>query len=174
MGLNWSESSVNRMPHSKFFIRWTHMALAFAEAANQLGGPDAPIDGLTARQVVRMVRSRTTYDGAQGLTEDPYVDEAALGGTRAFDELIRNEWRIETCFEGWRFFQLRRWSTTLGPLNTTVHGVDITRKDNGDFTYDFTYEVETRSFNSAFLPIPYKEMRNIPTLVQNEGWENWK
>ena len=174
MGLNWSESSVNRMPHSKFFIRWTHMALAFAEAANQLGGPDAPVDGLTARQVVRMVRSRTTYDGAQGLSEDPYVDEVALGGTRAFDGLIRNEWRIETCFEGWRFFQLRRWSTSLGPLNTMVHGVDITRKDNGDFTYDFTREVETRNFSSAFLPIPYKEMRNIPTLIQNEGWENWK
>lgn len=174
MGLNWSESSVNRMPHSKFFIRWTHLALAFAEAANQLGGPDTPIDGLTARQVIKMIRARTTYDGASGLREDPYVDEVALGGTRAFDRLIRNEWRIETCFEGWRFFQLRRWSTSLGPLNMTVHGVGVTRKDNGDFTYDFTREVEERSFTSAFLPIPYKEMRNIPTLIQNEGWENWK
>ena len=36
-GLNWTESSVNKMPHSKFYIRWADMVLAFAEAANQIG-----------------------------------------------------------------------------------------------------------------------------------------
>lgn len=39
MGLNWSETSVNKMPHSKFFIRWAHMVLAFAEAATRSAAP---------------------------------------------------------------------------------------------------------------------------------------
>ena len=80
---------------------------------------------------------------------------------------------IETCFEGTWFFDLRRWSTTLGDLNREVHGVDITRELNGDFTYT-PKVIETRSFSSAYLPIPYAEMLNVKGLVQNEGWENWQ
>lgn len=173
MGLNWSESTVNRMPHSKFFIRWAHMVLAFAEAANQVGGPYAKIDGLSAKDAIAYLRSRTTYDGAQGIVDDPYLEEIAMAGKEAFDRFLRNERRIETCFEGTWFFDLRRWSTTLGDLNREVHGVDITRELNGDFTYT-PKVIETRSFSSAYLPIPYAEMLNVKGLVQNEGWENWQ
>ena len=63
---------------------------------------------------------------------------------------------------------------TLGELNREVHGVQVTRKQNGDFEYDFDHVVEKRSFTSAYLPIPYKEMLNVEGLVQNEGWENWQ
>ena len=174
MGLNWSETSVNKMPHSKFFIRWAHMVLAFAEAANQVGGPNAPIDGLTAREAIAWLRSRTTYDGAEGIKADPYLEQVSLAGKEAFDKFLRNERRIETCFEGTWFFDLRRWTTTLGELNREVHGVQVTRQQNGDFVYDFDHVVEKRSFTSAYLPIPYKEMLNVKGLVQNEGWENWQ
>ena len=174
MGLNWSETSVNKMPHSKFFIRWAHMVLAFAEAANRVGGPNAPIDGLTAREAIAWLRSRTTYDGAEGIKSDPYLEQVSLAGKEAFDKFLRNERRIETCFEGTWFFDLRRWTTTLGELNREVHGVQVTRKQNGDFEYDFDHVVEKRSFTSAYLPIPYKEMLNVEGLVQNEGWENWQ
>ncbi len=174
MGLNWSENNVSKMPHTKFFIRWTHMVLAFAEAANELGGPDQAIDGLTARTAMRWLRQRSTYDGASGLDNDPYLEDVAIAGQKAFREFIHNERRIETCFEGLRFFDLRRWSTTLGDLNHPVHGVTVTRQSNGDFTYDFTRLVDKRSFYSAYLPLPYKEVRNIKGLVQNEGWESWQ
>lgn len=112
-GLNWSESNVAKMPHSKFFIRWAHIVLAFAEAANQIGGPNAPIDGLTAKEAISWLRARPTYDGEDGFKEDPYLDEISLAGKDAFHEFLKNERRIETCFEGTWFFDLRRWSTTL-------------------------------------------------------------
>ncbi|WP_295936948.1 RagB/SusD family nutrient uptake outer membrane protein [uncultured Alistipes sp.] len=174
MGVNWSESSVNRMPHAKFFIRWAHMVLAFAEAANQAVGPNTPIDGLTAREAISYLRSRTTYDGAEGIKSDPYLDQVALMGKDAFDKFLRDERRIETCFEGTWFFDLRRWTTTLGELNREVHGAEVTRKDNGDYEYDLGHVIEKRSFSSAYLPIPYREMLNLKGLVQNEGWENWQ
>ena len=174
MGLNWSESTVNRMPHTKFFIRWTHMALAFAEAANEVGGPNCSIGGHTPAEVMGWIRARATYDGASGITDDRYLEDVAIAGTDAFREFVHNERRIETCFEGLRFFDLRRWSTTLGPLNTPVHGVTVTRLPNGDFSYDFNTVVEKRTFTSAYLPIPYKEVRNISGLAQNEGWESWQ
>lgn len=99
-GLNWTESSVNKMPHSKFYIRWAHMVLAFAEAANQIGGPMMQIDGLSAKKAISYLRGRNTYDGEAGIVDDPYLDEISLAGKDAFDKFLRNERRIETCFEG--------------------------------------------------------------------------
>lgn len=174
MGVNFSDSKVASMPHSKFYIRWADMVLCFAEAANQYGGPLAPVGGLNARDAIALLRSRTTYDGEAGIKNDPYLDIVALSGKKAFDEFLRNERRIETCFEGKWFFDLRRWSTTLGPLNVEITRPGITRKNDGTFHYEYGVHVENRTFESAYLPIPYSEMLNIPGLIQNEGWEDWQ
>ena len=173
MGLNWSDSSIGRMPHSKFLIRWTHMVLCFAEAANHVSGPNGSVDGLTAKEAISWLRSRKTYDGDDGIETDPYLDQVATMGEKAFDAFLRNERRIETAFEGEWFWDLRRWSNDLTALNKTIYRPTITRVDADNFTYDYSTVVEERSFSSAYLPIPYKEMLNVPGLVQNEGWESW-
>lgn len=175
MGLNWADASINRQPHSRFHIRWAHIVLAFAEAANHVVGPtEAAKYGLSAKDAIKYLRSRKTYDGATGLTTDPYLDEVATAGETAFDALVKNENRLETCFEGQRFFDLRRWSTTLADLNKSVHGAEITKNGDGSFTYNLTKEVEERVYQSAYLPIPYQEILRMSNLVQNEGWESWK
>lgn len=173
MGLNWSETSISRLPHSKFIIRWTHMVLAFAEAANHIAGPSGKVDGLSAKEAISWIRSRSTYDGEPGIEEDPYLEQIALMGEKAFDAFLRNERRIETCFEGSWFFDLRRWSTSLSPLNKAIYRPQITKRNSGVFQYEYDKFVESRVFTSCYLPIPYKEMLNVPSLVQNEGWENW-
>lgn len=172
-GVNWSESSVSRMPHSKFLIRWTHMVLTFAEAANHVAGPTGRVEGLSAKEAIGWLRARKNYDGEDGILQDEYLDQIAVMGPDAFDAFLRNERRIETCFEGSWFFDLRRWSTTLGDLNKVIYRPEIT-KQSSMFTYDYWTEVEQRRFTSAYLPIPYKEMKNIRGLVQNEGWESWQ
>jgi hypothetical protein len=174
MGLNWSDASINRQPHSKFFIRWAHMVLTFAEAANHVVGPtDAGKYGLSAKEAMTYLRTRKTYDGANGYTADPYLDEVA-GSEASFDAFVKNERRIETCFEGLRFYDLQRWSTSLTEMNKSVHGAKITKGADGKFTYDLKVEVEQRALTSAYLPIPYNEMLRMSKLVQNEGWEAWK
>ena len=174
MGLNWADNTVTKMPHCKFHIRWTHMALAFAESANEIGGPTYQVDGVSAKDVMGWLRSRKTYDDATGITTDPYLDEIAARGKDSFREFIRNERRIETCFEGIRFFDLRRWSTTLDELNVAVHGAGITRQGTNSYVYDFGKVVQTLSFKSAYLPIPYQQMLLDNGLVQNEGWDDWQ
>jgi len=174
MGLNWSDASINRQPHAKFFIRWAHMVLAFAEAANQVAGPvDAARFGISAKDAIKYLRSRKTYDGQNGFSNDPYLDEVAAAGKAAFDEFVKNERRIETCFEGMRFYDIQRWSTSLSDLNKPVHGAKITKNEDGSFSYE-TFEVEKRGLTSAYLPIPYDEMLRMNSLVQNEGWDAWK
>ena len=175
MGLNWADASPNRQPHSKFFIRWAHLCLMFAEAANHVVGPDdASKYGLSAKTAMSYLRSRKTYDNANGFATDPYLDEVAANQA-AFDTFVKNERRIETCFEGTRFYDLRRWSTTLADLNKPVRMAKITSVDDGvTFNYDLNAVVESRIYSSAYLPIPYSEMLRMDNLVQNEGWDNWK
>lgn len=174
MGLNFSDNSINRQPHSKFFIRWAHMVLAFAEAANQVEGPNGSKYGLSAKDALGLLRSRDTSEGAKGLTTDPYLTEVASAGKADFTEFVHNERRLELCFEGQRFYDMRRWSTTLEPLNKPVHMARITKNDDNSFTYDLNAPVETRSFKSAYLPIPYDEVLRMSSIVQNEGWDAWK
>lgn len=173
MGLDWSNSTIKRAQHAKFFFRWAHVCLNFAEAANHIVGPvDVAKYGLSAKEAIQNLRSRKTYDNAVGFTTDPYLDEVAASSSVVFNEFVKNERRLETCFEGMRFYDLRRWTTTLDDLNNTAHGVKIIK--NADNTLTFTtVEVEDRKFKSASLPLPYSEILKMSNLEQNEGWENW-
>ncbi len=181
MALNWSDASINRQPHSKFFVRWTHMCLVFAEAANKVVGPtDAAKYGISAQTAIQYLRARRTPDGANGVSPevpgapDAYLAEVAGSGAAAFDALVKNERRVETCFEGMRFYDLRRWTTDLTELNKSVHGAGIVRNaDEVTFTYNLNFEVGQRSYSSAYLPIPYNEILRMSKLVQNEGWDGW-
>lgn len=173
MGLNWSESTIKRAQHAKFFYRWAHVCLTFAEAANKVVGPtDASKYGLSAKDAMAYLRSRKTYDNAAGITTDPFLNEVALAGAEKFNEFVLNERRIETCFEGMRFYDLRRTTTTVAELNKAAFGIDIIKSNN---TYSYSkVEVEPRNFKSAYLPIPYSEIMKMSNLVQNEGWDGWE
>lgn len=182
MQLNWTDPSaqINRQPHSKFFIRWAHMCLVFAEAANQVGGPNDTKYGMSAVTAIQYLRTRKTTDGTNGISTiippgaaDAYLAEVAAAGKTAFNALVKNERRIETCFEGLRFFDIRRWTTDLTELNKAVHGASITKNPDNSFTYNLNYQVEERSYSSAYLPIPYSEILRMSKLIQNEGWDGW-
>ena len=174
MGLNWSDNSINRQPHSKFFIYWAQMCLTFAEAANQFEGPEGAKYGLSAKDAMAYLRKKDNTDGGKGFTTDPYLTEVASLGKAAFNEFVKNERRLETCFEGTRFYDLRRWTTNLTALNKPVHMAKIQKNADGTFTYNLDQVVEIRAYPSAYLPIPYDEMLRMSNLVQNEGWDAWK
>lgn len=171
MKVNWSQSTVTTDPHSKFYYRWAHMVLAFAEAANEVEGPNGNTFGLSAKNAMKYLRTRKTYDNANLFTTDPYLDEVAASQS-TFAEFVKNERRIETCFEGMRFYDLRRWNTSVEAINKPVHKATITRNENGTFTYGKAV-VDNRVYKSLYLPIPYNEMLKMSNLVQNEGWEAW-
>lgn len=176
MGLNWSDASIKKMPHSRFYVRWAHMVLAFAEAANEIGGPDYTIDGLSAKEAMNYLRTRKTYDNANLYTKsDPYLDEVAAQGKDAFRKFIKNERRIETCFEGYRFYDIRRWCTPTNfeELNQPVHKASIIKESDGSFTYNKEV-VESRIYASPFLPLPYDDILRMDQMEQNVGWDNWQ
>lgn len=82
-------------------------------------------------------------------------------------ELIRNERRLELCFEDFRFWDLRRWKE-IETMNASVMGVNIAVSDGTSFNIA---PVEERKFSQDMIygPIPYEETRKY-NLEQNKGW----
>ncbi|MCH5311028.1 MAG: RagB/SusD family nutrient uptake outer membrane protein, partial [Prevotella sp.] len=85
-------------------------------------------------------------------------------------ELIRNERRLELCFENHRFWDLRRWQANL---NETAKGVNITTNaSTGNLNYG-NLDVEKRDYKDYMYygPIPYSEVLKWSNLQQNDGWK---
>lgn len=171
-GWNAADQPAQTMPRSIIYISWREMCLAYAEASNRAVGPLDKTYGFAAKDALGYIRARKTADGVEGIgyNGDPYLDECSLDQAK-FEDLVRNERRIELCFEGKRFYDLVRWDIPLEKRNKNVHRVKITA-NGSDYIYS-SVTVDERKLGSKYLPIPYNEMVNSPSLVQNEGWSNW-
>ena len=168
-------SSLIEQQHIYPRIRYTEIFLAYAEAANDAWGPkvDGAGVGFTAYDVIKKIRERAglaTDEIGQPLPEgDVYLEECANDQVK-MTALIRNERRLELCFEAKRFWDLRRW---LMPLNENVKGVKIDRDENtGELSYTII-EVEERKYDNTYQmygPVPKSEMLKWSNLKQNKGW----
>lgn len=145
-------------------VRYTEIFLDYAEAANEAAGPKTAVGAsFSAYDVIKALRKRAGVGGAN----DPYLEECAQSQDK-MRELIRNERRLELCFENHRFWDLRRWKVSL---NETAKGVEISTGADGKLIYKVV-DVEPRSFKDYqyYGPIPYSEIRKWSNLQQNDGW----
>lgn len=143
--------------HYYVYARQTDLLLMFAEAANEAVGPDVALGGMSAKRVINAIRERA------GITSTAYVDGLNKEDMR---ELIRNERRLELCFEEQRFWDLRRWNLT-DKMNEDIKGVRVSA-DGTTYTY---VDVEERNFENyqIYGPIPYNEILKYK-ITQNAGW----
>jgi hypothetical protein len=157
-------------------IRYTEMFLAYAEAANDAWGPkvDGANVGFTAYDVIKAIRTRAglaTNEVGMPLPEGDTYLEACAADQAKMTDLIRNERRIELCFENKRFWDLRRW---MLPLDETVKAMEISLdKESGDLIYTIK-DLDPRSFDNSYQcygPIPRSETLRWSKLKQNKGWE---
>lgn len=148
-------------------IRYTEIFLDYAEAANEAQGPQANVGGAnySAYDVIKAIRARV-HQGENWT--DAYL-ESIKNDKDKMRELIRNERRLELCFENHRFWDLRRWQTNL---TETAKGVSITT-NAGTGALEYRYiEVEPRNYQDYMIygPIPYSEILKWSNLQQNDGW----
>ena len=161
MTVNCDPTSTTGQDHYVPRIRYTEIFLNYAEAANEAWGPKtAGSHGYSAYDVIKAIRQRA------GITDDAYLEECAADKDK-MRQLIRNERRLELCFESFRFWDLRRWKANL---NETARGLDINEDAGGTTITPLT--VEKRDFQSYMLygPIPYSETLKYNQLQQNAGW----
>ncbi len=155
--VNANPTALSNQQHFNTHIRYTELFLNYAEAANEAWGPDGKgSTTFSAREVIAAIRKRG------GITQpDNYL--TSIASKEDMRKLIRNERRIELCFESFRFWDLRRWKEDL---TVPAKGVRI---DGTNYTY---FDVENRSFDNNYMhygPIPDKEVIKF-NLIQNKGW----
>lgn len=140
------------------YARYTEALLNFAEAANEAAGPDVAINGYTARAVINAIRKRG------GITSEAYINSLNQDGMR---EAIKNERRIELCFEGHRFWDIRRWDDKA-IMKSSVSGVKFA-VNSSTATVS---EIQIRGFQDyqIYGPVPYTETLKYD-LKQNNGWQ---
>jgi hypothetical protein len=158
--VNLNPTSANNQRHYKPHIRYTEIFLNYAEAANEAWGPTGTgSNPFSAYDVIKAIRVRAGVGTTNG---DPYL-EAAKTSAAQMRMLIRNERRLELSFEGFRFWDLRRWKENL---TGTAKGVSI---QNGQYNI---INVENRQFQPHMIygPIPYSEILKFGLLQQNQGW----
>ncbi len=104
------------------FLGRTELYLNFAEAANEAYGPTDATFGFSAADALFKVREKAGIDSDDKTdgSQDSYLEDVAASGKDDFRELVHNERRIELCFEGFRFWDIRRLNQEL---NHTVKGI---------------------------------------------------
>lgn len=163
-------TNVTGAAHFITLARRTEIFLNYAEAVNEAYGPDADpfAIGLTPKAVLGLIRKRAGIDSNPSVSgyQDQYLDEQAAAGQVAFRALLKNERRVELCFEGFRFWDIRRWKDSI---TEPVQGVSIT-KNGTVLSYEFQ-QVESRPFKDFMYygPIPYVETLKYD-IQQNKGW----
>lgn len=156
--VNLNPVSPTTQKHYEVHMRYTELFLIYAEAANEAWGPDgAGAAGFSARDVIQALRKRA------GIAQpDAYL--ASVVTKEDMRKVIRNERRLELCFEGFRFWDLRRWKENL---TTPAKGINI----NGSGMT--VVDVEQRVFNNEYMhygPLPETEVVKYSALIQNKGW----
>ena len=160
MNVNCDPSNSVGQAHYTARMRYTEFMLNYAEAANEAWGPlGTGANSFSAYDVIKEIRMRAGIGFENG---DAYL-ESCKADKEKMRQLIRNERRLELCFEGFRFYDLRRWKASL---NEPAMGMQLV---DGVYT---PFEVETRNYKDYMIygPVPYSEVLKFNALQQNAGW----
>lgn len=166
--IRW-DGTVSGQRHACPIFRYAEILLAAAEALNEAGQTGE------AYEYVNQVRSRVGMPAYSGMSQDE------------LRERIRNEFRIEFCFEDHRYFDMRRWKLfeeNGGSANAeaslpryrqvyTLYGVSVREGSGVVYNYGLS-EVDAHvSFTAPknyFFPIPFNEIQKTH-YPQTPGWE---
>jgi starch-binding outer membrane protein, SusD/RagB family len=145
------------------YFRYTEVLLGYAEAQNEAVGPDVSV-----YSAINAIRSRVGLPGlAAGLSQSQMRDA------------IRQERRVELCFENKRLFDIKRWAIGEQVLTKDLHGMKIAKDNNGVWKYTPiglsdppSTTIHPHSFvaKEYMQPIPVPVLNQNPNLVQTPGY----
>ncbi|OAQ40280.1 hypothetical protein A5893_04830 [Pedobacter psychrophilus] len=155
----WNQQANSNVRRPWVLFRYAETLLNYAEALNAAQGPVADV-----YTYLNQVRRRS------GVNLPLLVINAPLLNKDQMKDLIQNERRVELCFEGHRFFDVRRWKKGDDFFNKPVTGMRITN-NGGALTYTrFTVENRVFTDKNYFYPFSQSDINRQPALVQNPGW----
>ncbi|MBT1711833.1 RagB/SusD family nutrient uptake outer membrane protein [Fulvivirgaceae bacterium PWU5] len=127
------------------YLRYAEVLLNYAEAQNEVAGPDASV-----YDAINRIRQRA----------DMPVLPAGLD-QNGMRDAIRRERQVELAFEEHRFYDVRRWMIAMDTENEPAYGVSIA-KSGSTLTYQKVVALDGRKFEEKhyWLPIPRAEIQS--------------
>lgn len=168
MSVSLKPGSGTGTPRANILYGYPELLLNYAEAANMAWGVSADPSGIgfTAKDALKRIVTRDNPKNGAKYLENEIGDDSGK-----FGNYVHLQRRIELCFEGHYYYDLRRWyagSADWGKyINVPVDGIEIKSSDKG-FEYS-RIQLEKRIFVSPWPPVPYSEVYN-GGVQQNKGW----
>lgn len=170
----WGGTNARRMDKGFPIIRYAEILLSYAEALNNLTSSHAiELNGQEQvfernmdeiKKAFNQVRHRAGLPGLSG-TEDASTVQS----------LIEKERMVEFLFENRRYYDVRRWGIYEQVESEPIRGMNVEGTKDVFYTKVIpnTSRIGARIVNKrlALLPLPLNEVRLLPSLDQNPGWE---
>jgi hypothetical protein len=143
------------------FLRYAEVLLNYAEAQNEVSGPNASV-----YDAINKVRLRSELAALPaGLTKDQ------------MRQAIMRERRVEFCFEDKRYLDSKRWAITAQVMSKERHNMVIRNSVPSNNSGKWVYSVEPeKKYNVKFElkqymnPIPQNVLDQNPGIKQNPGY----
>jgi len=120
-----------------------------------------------------------TYNAINAVRERagmPDVDQTVYNTQSTLRVLVRREREVELCFEGLRYYDIKRWNIGPQTLDGPIYGSRLGSVDPNTGALTLTNDsilLEQRTFHperNYLLPIPQSAIDADPKLVQNPGY----
>lgn len=147
-------------------IRLANLYLLYAEALNELNGPDDDV-----YHWIDLVRERAGLDGVVVSWTNHSNNPGKITTKEGMRSIIQQERSIELAFEGERFWDLRRWKLAQEELNGNIQGWDVQQKEAEAYYRPRILFERTFALRDYFWPIRENSILVNRNLKQNPGWD---
>lgn len=166
-------SGARQIAKSYYLIRYAEVLLSYAEALNNLTGSHT-VDGETFTRDTEQIAwafNQVRYRGGV-----PGATDAELANAATFNKAIQRERMVEFLHENQRYYDLRRWGLTEEVERQPLMGMNVDLAEWAGFyapTVIAHRTIRERAFNANWLLLPLHrdELRKVPMLDQNPGWD---
>ena len=160
-------------------IRHAEILLSYAEALNNLTtSHDVEIDGQMRTFYRDKEEIRKAFNQVRYRAGLPGITDAELNNPAKVQALIEHERMVEFMFENRRYFDVRRWGIYEQSESEPIRGLNTdVEESNREAFYQRillgSSAIRGRIIDKKlmFVPIPRGELRRLPSLDQNPGWD---
>ena len=174
----WAGNDAETLEKPFPIIRYAEILLSYVEALNNLTGghtiTDAEGNSQTfTRDVNEMAKYFNMIRYRAGL---PGLTSAELSSPDQMFDLIVRERMIEFLHENRRFYDVRRWGIYEEVDKEPIVGMDTESRKDGYYERTVVNHPIARNRKverkMIWLPISRQEIRKVPKMDQNPGWDN--
>jgi hypothetical protein len=146
-------------------IRLASLYLLYAEAENEVGGPNDQV-----YKYVNLVRARAGLHSVEDSWSSYSKKPTKYTNKDGMREILHSERLIEMAFEGQRFWDLRRWKEAATELNKPITGWDLIQEDAASYYRERVIFNQTFTTRDYLWPLPESELLSNKRMNQNPGW----